>query len=172
VYRPEGGPVPDDSVPRLFGGFRLTASVEAADQPDGVLCALGDWTNGFAFYVRDGRLAFALNRAGDLRVVRGDATVPSGRHDLACQYTASPAALTLLHDGDVVASVALDVTVPLVWQIGGTALTLGYDRGLPVCDEYEVPFAWKGTVHEVVVEVGGQVPPDPGTAMRAALAAE
>ncbi len=26
VYRPEGGPVPDDSVARLFGGFRLVAS--------------------------------------------------------------------------------------------------------------------------------------------------
>ncbi|HEY7107297.1 MAG TPA: arylsulfatase [Acidimicrobiia bacterium] len=173
VYRPAGGPVPDDALPRMFGGFRLTASVDATAAPDGILCALGDWTNGFAFYVAGARLVFALNRAGDLRIVRGDAPVPVGRHDLVCQYAASPEpAVTLLHDAQVVASVALDISVPMFWQHGGTALTLGYDRGLPVCDEYEVPFRWSGTVREVVIEVGSQVPPDPGTAVRVALASE
>ena len=173
VYRPAGGPVPDDSVPRMFGGFRLTATVDAPREPSGILCALGDWTNGFAFYVRDGRLVFALNRAGDLRVVRGNAQVPDGVRDLVCQYgTAPEPAMTLLHDDEVVASVVLDVALPLAWQHGGTALTLGYDRGLPVCDEYAVPFVWNGELHEVVIEVGRQVPPDPGLATRVARAAE
>ncbi len=173
VYRPEGGPVPDDSIPRLFGGFRLTAAVDVPRDPAGILCALGDWTNGFAFYVRDGRLVFALNRAGDLRVVRGRAPVREGVHDLVCQYGAAPEpAMTLLHDDEVVASVALDVSMPLAWQHGGTALTLGYDRGLPVCDEYEAPFSWNGELHEVVIEVGRQVPADPGLATRVALASE
>ncbi|MEX1006257.1 MAG: arylsulfatase [Acidimicrobiia bacterium] len=175
VYRPEGSPVPDDSVPRLFGGFRLSAAVEVPDAPEGVLCALGDWTNGFAFYVRDGRLVFALNRAGDLRVVTGSSPVPAGRHELMCHYAldgGSGPAVTLLHDDEVVASVTLDVPVPLFWQHGGTALCLGYDRGFPVCDDYEVPFAWNGVLHEVVVEVGRQMPPDPGVEMRVALAAE
>jgi arylsulfatase len=174
VYRPAGGPVPDDSVPRLFGGFRLVASVDAPVAPEGVLCALGDWTNGFGFYVRDGHLVFALNRAGDLRVVRGSGRVPAGRHDLVCHYTLGDdgPAITLLHDDDVVASVVLDVAVPMFWQHGGTALCLGSDRGFPVCDEYEVPFPWNGTLHEVVVEVGGQMPPDPGVELRVALAAE
>ena len=173
VYRPQGGPVPDDSIPRLFGGFRLTATVDVPHDPAGILCALGDWTNGFAFYVREGRLVFALNRAGDLRVVRGRAQVHEGVHDLVCQFGAAPEpAMTLLHDDEVVASVALDVSMPLAWQHGGTALTLGYDRGLPVCDEYAVPFGWNGELHEVVIEVGRQVPPDPGTASRIALASE
>jgi arylsulfatase len=174
VYRPAGGPVPDDSVPRLFGGFRLTAAVDAADAPEGVLCAFGDWTNGFAFYVRDGLLVFALNRAGDLRTVVGSTRVPPGRHELVCHYVLDDGvpAVTLLHDDDVVASVALDVPVPMFWQHGGTALCLGYDRGFPVCDDYQVPFPWNGTLHEVVVEVGRQLPPDPGTELRVALAAE
>ena len=77
---------------------------------------------------------------------------------------------TLLHDDDVVASVTLDVPVPMFWQHGGTALCLGCDRGFPVCDDYEVPFAWNGALHEVVVEVGRQMPPDPGLAIRVALA--
>ncbi len=41
---------------------------------------------------------------------------------------------------------------PHVWQHGGTSLRLGRDRGLPVCDSYQPPFAWNGTVHSVTVE--------------------
>ena len=167
--------MPDDSVPRLFGGFRLTAAVEIGDAPEGVLCAMGDWTNGFAFYVRGGRLVFALNRAGDLRIVTGSRPVPAGPHALVCHYVPDAVngpAVTLLHDDEVVASVSLDVAVPMFWQHGGTALSLGCDRGFPVCDDYEVPFAWNGVLHEVVVEVGRQMPPDPGVELRVALAAE
>src|SRR5262249_25164060 len=44
VYRPEGGPVPDDSVPRMFGGVHITAEVTVPDGGGaGVLCAMGDW---------------------------------------------------------------------------------------------------------------------------------
>ena len=42
VYRPTGSPVPDDSVPRLFGGFRLTAAVDVRRRAaEGVLCRDG-----------------------------------------------------------------------------------------------------------------------------------
>ncbi len=136
---------------------------------------MGDWTNGFAFYVRDERLTFALNRAGDLRIVTGSVPVPAGPHALVCHYVpdgGSGPAVTLLHDDDVVASVTLDVAVPMFWQHGGTALSLGRDRGFPVCDEYEVPFVWNGVLHEVIVEVGHQMPADPGVELRVALAAD
>ena len=175
VFRPHGGPVRDDSLPHLFGGFRITAAVETAGTAEGVLCALGDWTNGFAFYVRDGRLVFALNRAGDLRTVEAPVVLGDGMHGLACQYgfdADGAPTLTLLDGGEPIASRTLDVPVPMFWQHGGTALTLGYDVGLPVCDDYDVPFAWTGTLHEVVVEVGRDIPPNPGVELRVALAAE
>ena len=174
VFRPEGGPVPDDSVPRLFGGFRIGALVDVADDPGGILCAMGDWTNGFALYVRSGQLVFAVNRTGDLRLVEGSAAVPPGLHMLTCHYSMADGrpAVTLLHDDDVVASAHLDVPIPMFWQHGGTALCLGHDRGFPVSDDYEVPFEWNGVLHELVVEVGRELPPDPGTELRVALAAE
>ena len=40
------------------------------------------------------------------------------------------------------------------------------------CRSSEPPFEWNGALHEVVVEVGRQMPPDPGVAMRVALASE
>jgi arylsulfatase len=48
---------------------------------------------------------------------------------------------------------------------------LGEDRGLPVCDDYEVPFPWTGELREVVIESGG-AHADLTQALRAALHSE
>jgi arylsulfatase A-like enzyme len=159
VYRPVGGLVPDESVARLFGGFRITADVEVPDRnAEGVLCAIGDWTGGCALFVRDGRLVFALNRAGDPTKVESTVSVQPGRRSLSCIYapdTGAGPTVALVQDDDTIGSAVLPFSVPFVWQHGGTMLALGYDRGLPVCDDYEVPFAWTGTLHTVTVETGG-----------------
>jgi arylsulfatase len=173
TYRPGGSPVPDDSVARLFGRFVITAEVDCAAAPAGVLCAMGDWTSGFAFCVLDGKLAFLLNRAGDVARAVSGVVVPPGRHALSCRYTPAGEAgptVELLHDGDVVAHVDLGVPMPFVWQHGGTALCLGHDRGFPVTDDYETPFAWNGTLHQLVVDVSPDAaPPDPVHANRVEL---
>jgi arylsulfatase len=172
VYRPEGGPVPDDSVARLFGGFRLVASVDVpADGAAGVLAAMGDWTGGLALLVRDGRLVFVLNRAGDEARVESEVAVPVGRHELAAVYTPGfdGPGLGLFHDDELVAHAVLPVRAPMVFQHGGTALVLGRDRGLPVSDDYEPPFPWTGTLHEVVVETGPAIEPALAERMRALL---
>ncbi len=52
VFLPGGGPVADESVPLLWGGFALTAVVDTGTgSSDGVVCALGDWFGGYALYV-------------------------------------------------------------------------------------------------------------------------
>jgi len=172
VFRLGGGPVPDDSVPRLFGAFQITARVDVVETPAaGILCAMGDWTSGFAFCALDGRLAFLLNRAGDEVRVVSDVAVPAGRHELACRHVPSfggDPVITLLHDGVVVASVAIPVGMPFVWQHGGTALRLGSDNGFPVTDDYVPPFAWNGVLHEVVVDTSADaIPADPTLAAHA-----
>jgi arylsulfatase len=175
VIRAAGSPVPDDAIPRLFGGFRLEADVDVpADGAAGVLAAMGDWNNGFAFYVRDGALVFTLNRAGDVCRVTGSAAVPRGNHLLSCRYTigADGPFMTLSHDDEVVAAEAMSVPVPMFWQHGGTALCVGHDRGLPVCDDYTVPFRFTGELRQMAIEVGDRMPADPAAEIRAALSAE
>jgi arylsulfatase len=172
VYRPEGGPVPDDSVARLFGGFRMVATVDVPDAgAGGVLGALGDWTGGLALFVRDGRLVFVLNRAGDEARVESTVAVPAGRHDLAIVYTPGfdGPAVGLFHDDELVAEAVLPVRAPMVFQHGGTALVLGRDRGLPVCDDYEPPFPWTGVLHQVMIETGPAIEPSAAERVRALL---
>ena len=52
-----GPPIAEEATPMLAGGFTVRADVEptAETGPEGVLCAQGDWTNGWAFVVLDGR---------------------------------------------------------------------------------------------------------------------
>ncbi len=48
IFRPGGGPVADESVPLLWGGFRMTAAVDTGPgTDDGVIFALGDWFGGY-----------------------------------------------------------------------------------------------------------------------------
>ena len=100
------------------------------EDADGVLWAIGDWTGGCALYARDGHLSFALNRAGDAVSVTSSTAISAGAHRLACVYTVTPSGpvLTLLEDDEILEQAALAVPVPMVWQHGGTMLTLGYDR--------------------------------------------
>lgn len=169
VFRPEGAPVPDDSVPRMFAGVEITARVTVpADGAEGVLCAMGDWTGGFALYVRDDRLVYAVSRAGDAFRLASEATIPAGDHELGVSYRPAGPELELRCDEQVIAHSLLPFRLPMVWQHGGTSLRLGEDRGLPVCDDYEVPFPWTGIIHDVTMTTPAFTP-RPADAARAAL---
>jgi arylsulfatase len=158
VYYPESSPVVDAQVARLGLGARVTADVDVPDgRAAGVLCAIGDWNGGFALYVRNGRLACAYSRASDVHVVVSEDPVPAGEHRLGVHYdpsAAGGASLTLLCDGDAIGRELLPFPLPVVFQHGGTLMHLGYDAGLPVCDDYEVPFPWSGKLRSVTIEAG------------------
>ena len=176
TYRPGGSPVAEDVGPSLSGGFRITADVEVPEGgAEGILCAQGDWTNGWAFYVRGGRLTWAVNAYGEPVVVAADADVVPGRVRLRAEYDRAPEGggpVVLLLDDVVVGEGRVALDLPVRWQIGGAPLAIGADSGFPVCDEYEVPFAWTGTLHSVTVEVGPRPLADPATEAEVILKSE
>ena len=132
---------------------------------------MGDWTGGFALYVKEDRLVYAMSRAGDAFAVTSDELVQSGDHELGCTYRIAPdgaPTLTLHCDGRPIGDATLPFRLPMVWQHGGTSLRLGEDRGLPVTDDYVVPFPWTGQLHEVVMTTPSFAP-RPTDATRAAL---
>lgn len=171
---PQAGPVSDEVLPLLAGGGRIVADVEVADQtPSGVLFAIGDRNGGLAAYVVDGKLNLAVALPGETLKLQSGQQLSPGHHRIGCvlRLVSGGVAADAVVDDAVVATDSTDHTLPLVWQHGGTHLTLGYDRGLPVCDDYQPPFAWNGTLHKVSVEAG-QFQLDQLDSLRSALQAD
>jgi arylsulfatase len=162
VFRPGGGPVSEDVLPPLGAGYVVTARVEVDDGAEGILFALGNWTNGCAWYVLDGVLVHVFNGYGNAHRIVATEPVPAGAHELSYTYTREGGGRTgiLAIDGREVGRGELPHDLPFRWQIGSAGLTIGVDRGFPVCDDYAVPFPFTGTLHEVAFVIPMLAPKD------------
>jgi arylsulfatase len=165
VLRPGGVGVSEDALPPLGAGFRLTASLDVpAGGAEGVVCALGDWSNGWACYLHEGRPVIAFVILGDRFVVRGGAVVPAGAHELTVDYRrergVAGGALTLSVDGATAGEGRLARHLPIRWQIGGAGLLVGRAGGFPVVDDYRPPAPFTGTLHRLELVVPAIAPPD------------
>lgn len=173
TYRPGGGPIAEDALPPIGGGFRLLADVELpSEDGEGIVCALGDWHNGWALYLLDGTLVVTFNLFGAVHRIATPGAVPAGRQTLGVEYrrhgpVGGPVAL--LVDREVVHEDVLPANLPFRWQIGATGMLLGRDRGFPVCDDYRPPFPFTGTLHEVVLEIPALAPRDGAAELAEAL---
>ena len=158
VLRPGGGPVSEDAIPSLIGGFVLEADLDVPTHgAEGVICALGDWNNGWACYLLDGALVVAFSVFGYHHRFAAEAALTSGSRAVRVEYQrgANPGGtLTIRVDDTVVADGALTADLPFRWQIGGAGLLVGHDRGFPVCDDYEPPFPCTATIRTVILESG------------------
>ena len=158
VFLPGAGPIADEAVPMLAFGGRIEVDVQIPEGGgQGVLCAQGNWTGGWALVVTDGRLAFLVNSLSTPYAVHSDGTLPAGRKMIGVEYRLNaegPSEVSLWVDDNRVGTGALPAGTVLGGQADGNALRLGYDSGFPVSDEYTPPFPWTGGLHHVVVEGG------------------
>ena len=172
TFRPGGGPVTDESVPLLWGGFRLTADVETGPAPgQGVVCALGDWFGGYALYLVDGIVHFTFARAGDVLELAAGDSLAEGRHALGVFYALAagdgPGRMVLLVDEADVDAIDVEGILPMALQHGGAGLRLGHDSGFPVSARYAPPARFTGTVQRVRIDAPGSLRPDPADEVRA-----
>jgi len=181
VLHPGGGPVSEDALPPLGGGFRLLAEIEvgvgaagataAGVSAAGVLCALGDWSNGWAWYLLDGRPVLTFNLLGEVFRYAAGERLAAGRHALVAEYdwAGKTSRMRLTVDGKLAAEGPFPRRMPLRWQIGGAGLLVGRDRGFPVCDDYRPPFPFTGRIERLVIEVPALAPRDAVLETAAAL---
>lgn len=157
VYRPGFSPIADEAVPSLGAGSSLVAEVDVPDGGgEGVLAAIGDWTNGWAFVVLDGRPAMLLNVVSREYRIVADERLRAGFRRVGFRFRPDGSGggeATISVDEEPVASAALPEGVGMSGiQIGGGGLRIGRDAGFPVTDDYTPPFAWTGTLHRVVFD--------------------
>ena len=180
TYGPGGGPVAEDVLPPMGGGFRIVAdlTVAASGAPDGVLAALGDWSNGWALHLTDGRPVFCVNLFGEPVVATADPAdaLAPGPHRIEVAYhrqRAGGGPLVLLVDGAAVGGARLGCDLPFRWQIGGAGLRIAHDSGFPVHDAYAPPAELRGAdLAGVTIEATALAPPDVRERLRVELGFE
>ncbi len=183
VYYPNLGMVPAFATPpALNRPHSIEADVEVPGAgAEGILLAQGGAAGGFCFYMKDGRIRYALNYvARDRFEVASESAVPEGRHLLRFEFEptgkpdftvgkGSPGRFQLYVDGELVASLDVPHTTPIFYEIEG--LSCGYDLGAPVlAGVYDPPFAFTGIIHSVTVDVSGELIKDPEAEMARVMA--
>jgi len=175
TFRPGGGPVHDESVPLLWGGFQMTAEVESTPNTTGVVFALGDWFGGFALYFNDGTVHFTFARSADVLELSGPAPL-GGSHHFVISYALgdanAPGRMALHVDGTLVDETPVEGMLPMALQHGGTGLRLSFDSGFPVSTRYVPPAPFTGTLHSVTIATPAALTPDPAEEIRTALHAD
>jgi arylsulfatase A-like enzyme len=173
VFRPGGGPVSEDAIPPLGGGFVLEAQLDVAPSgAEGVVCALGDWNNGWACYLLDGAPVVAFSLLGNPTRVAATESLPPGRRRLRVEYRRGKqpgGPIVMRIDDVVVAEGVVPADLPFRWQIGGAGLLVGRDRGFPVAAEYQPPFPCTANLDWVLLESPFAPPRDADAEVAAAL---
>jgi arylsulfatase len=152
VYRPPMSPLPAQAGAAVGGrSFDLTARVTMAAGDEGVLFATGTQNSGFSLFVQGGSLVLDYNAFSDHTVLESP-PLPEGDVELGVKLRrgdgmSGTACITV--DGVEVGSADLGLFMRIMSSIGPS---VGFDHGSAVSPRYEAPFAFTGTVHEVVVQ--------------------
>jgi arylsulfatase A-like enzyme len=183
TYYPGGSVVPPFAAPPVFNRpHSIEAEVELPDDgAEGVLLAQGAGAGGYTFYVKDGRLRYAHNYVGrDHFEVASENGLPPGRHRLRFEFEptgkpdipngrGAPGRFELYVDAQLVGAREVPYTTPLFFELEG--LSCGYDFGGSVLEDvYDPPFAFTGTIHEVVVDISGDLIDDDESRLRVMMA--
>jgi arylsulfatase len=160
----------------------ITADVDIPeDGAEGVLISQGGIDGGYSFYVKDDKLQYLYNYvARTFYHVESTTPVPTGRHQLRYEFevTGKPDILKglgsaglgqLYIDGELVGQVEMEVTNPIMLGLA-SGVAIGADPGSPVTDKYQAPFDFSGVIHNVTVDVSGELIRDTETEMRAIMA--
>lgn len=141
------GQVSISPLPESLNPSSRALTVGALCRPaagDGVVAALGDKTNGFSLYLKDGRPQFAVRAGGELFKVSHDEAVALNQWTHLMGVIDSRGEVSLLVNGWPVAHIKGRV-IP---QRPAKSFAVGADTGSPVGDD--VPAArWQGLLEDV-----------------------
>src|SRR4029078_9031910 len=135
---------------------------------EGVIISHGGSSGGYSLFIKGKNLHYAYNYVGAKEfLVSSMKTVPEGAVELRFEFEptgkpdvlkgkGTPGRAQLYINDTLVGDQNLPVTIPI--NIGVTeGLICGRDSGSGVSPEYSPPFDFTGTIHDVVVDVSGEL---------------
>ena len=153
--------LPEASAPDLKNkSFSVSAKVKVGANANGMIFTQGGNTGGWAFYVKDGKLAVAHNYLDvEHYSVKSTDPVAAGEHEVKMEFayeggkeTGKGGTAKLFLDGRAVGSGKIEKTTPFKYSLSENQ-DIGSDTGTPVSYDYTTPFTFDGTLSDVVVEV-------------------
>jgi arylsulfatase len=139
--------------------FSVTADVEVGSAgTDGVLAAIGGISSGWSLYVKDGKPTFYYNffEVEKYRIQSAE-PLPAGKSSVRVELTpveagpGKPAMVKLYVNGKQTGEGRVEKTVPFRYSV--EPFDVGVDNVSAVSEEYQPPFAFKGRIEQVVIEV-------------------
>jgi arylsulfatase len=155
--------IPDSDSPNILDkDYTITAEVDVPDgSGSGVIVTEGGRWGGFGLYLLGGKPVFTYNFL-DLARFRweGPQALAAGKHTIAFDFTYDGPGLgkggvgVLKVDGKEVANNKIPHTIPFL-TVGDETFDIGADTRTPVDDkDYQVPFAFNGTIDKLTFELG------------------
>ena len=154
VYRPPMSPLPGQASAAIGGrSFDLTATITRKAGDEGVLFATGTQNSGISIFVQNDRLVVDYNAFDDHTILESDIEVPAGQSTLVAEFRrggGSVGAMAISVDGVPAGSADLPLFMRMMSSVGPS---IAYDHGSPVSNRYDAPFAFTGTLHDVVIQL-------------------
>ena len=154
VYRPPMTPISSQPSPSLGGrAFDLTAEVTGDAGDEGVLWSTGNQNSGCSVFVQDGRLVVDYNAFDDHTIVESEIEVPEGDVTLGVHLERDGRTTGWVEvsiDGEPCGRASIPFFMRMVSSVGSS---IGEDHGSAVSARYQAPFAYTGTLHEVVIQL-------------------
>ncbi len=151
-YRPPMAPIPA-SVSATTGGrwFELTATATVEIEDEGVLWSTGTENSGVSVFVQNRRLVVDYNAFNSHTLVESTKSIPSGDVTLQIRLERTGRRTGWCEvriDGEACGRVEIPFYMRMVSSVGSS---VGHDHGSPVSERYDAPFAFTGTLHEIVI---------------------
>ena len=137
----------------------ITAGLEIPKAgANGVVLAQAGRFGGWSLYLKDGKPTYTYNWLGLQRyTVAASQPLPPGKRTLRFEFVSDGGmgkggTGTLFVDGKSVATGRIEQTQCCVFSADEGA-DVGVDEGTPVTEDYQVPFAFTGTIDDVTIEL-------------------
>jgi hypothetical protein len=145
-----GDSLPGAQAPAIGGKtLEITAEIDPAGS-DGVIVTQGGGNRGYAIYLKEGKITFAVRRGGTLTTISAKKPIGSGHFTVKATLGAG-GAMSLFVDGKEVAE---GKAGGLIGQQPNGGLWVG-DSGRGAVGDYSAPNPFKGKVANVRVKAGG-----------------